>query len=119
MNNSKNPRAIVITGASAGLDRATAQAFARSEGARIGLIARGQDGLEGARRDVESLGGQALILLADVADADAVEAAAERVENELGSIEVWVNNAMTRVFSSVKEMTAAEFKRVTEVELFK
>ena len=115
MNNSKNPRVIVITGASAGLGRATAQAFARSEGARIGLIARGQDGLEGARRDVESLGGQALILQADVADADAVEAAAERVESELGPIEVWVNNAMTGVFSPVKEMTAAEFKRVTEV----
>jgi short chain dehydrogenase len=71
--------------------------------------------LEGARRDVESLGGQALILQADVADADAVEAAAERVESELGPIEVWVNNAMTGVFSPVKEMTAAEFKRVTEV----
>src|SRR6201996_8299872 len=115
MNNSKNPRVIVIPGASAGLVRATAQAFARSEGARIGLIARGEDGLEGAQRDVESLGGLALILQADVADADAVEAAAERVESELGPIEVWVNNAMTGVFSPVKETTAAEFKRVTEV----
>jgi NADP-dependent 3-hydroxy acid dehydrogenase YdfG len=62
MNNRKSQRVIVITGASAGLGRATAQAFARSEGARIGLIARGQDGLEGTQRDVESLGGQALIL---------------------------------------------------------
>ena len=115
MNDSKNQRVIVITGASAGLGRAIAQAFARSEGARIGLIARGQDGLKGAQRDVESLGGQALILQADVADAGAVEAAAERVETELGPIEVWVNNAMTGVFSPVKEMTAAEFKRVTEV----
>ena len=74
-----------------------------------------REGLEGAQRDVESLGGQALILQADVADAEAVEAAAERAETELGPIDVWVNNAMTGVFSPVKEMTAAEFKRVTEV----
>ena len=83
MNNSQNQRVIVITGATAGLGRATAQAFARSEGARIGLIARGQDGLEGTRRDVESLGGQALIIQADVADADAID-----------PIEVWGNNAL-------------------------
>jgi NAD(P)-dependent dehydrogenase (short-subunit alcohol dehydrogenase family) len=115
MKRSETPRVIVITGASAGLGRAIAQAFARSEGARIGLIARGKDGLEGAKRDVEKLGGQALMLPADVADADAVEAAAERVEAELGPIDVWVNDAMTGVFSPVKEMTATEFKRVTEV----
>ena len=106
---------IVITGASAGLGRAIAKAFARSEGARIGLIARGKDGLEGAKRDVEKLGGQGLMVPADVADADAVEAAAESVESEMGPIDVWVNDAMTSVFSPVKEMTAAEFKRVTEV----
>jgi len=115
MKSSETPRVIVITGASAGLGRAIAQAFARSEGARIGLIARGKDGLEGAKRDVEKLGGQALMLPADVADADSVEAAAERVEAELGPIDVWVNDAMTSVFSPIKEMTAAEFKRVTEV----
>ena len=115
MTSSKTPRVIAVTGASAGLGRAIAQAFARSEGARIGLIARGIDGLEGAKRDVETLGGQALVLPADVADADAVEAAAGRVETELGPIDVWVNDAMTSVFSPIKEMTAAEFKRVTEV----
>lgn len=108
-------RVIVITGASAGLGRAIAQAFARSERARIGLIARGKDGLEGAKEEVESFGGSALILPTDVADAEAVEAAAEKVESELGPIDVWVNDAMTSVFSPVKEMTAAEFKRVTEV----
>ena len=108
-------RVVVITGASAGLGRAIAQAFARSERARIGLIARGTNGLETARKEVESLGGSALILPTDVADADAIEAAAEKVETELGPIDVWVNDAMTSVFSPVKQMTAAEFKRVTEV----
>ncbi|MBV9998276.1 MAG: SDR family oxidoreductase [Verrucomicrobia bacterium] len=111
----KAPRVIVVTGASAGLGRAIAQAFARSEGARIGLIARGRDRLEAAKRDVEKLGGRALVLPADVADAEAIGAAAEQVEAELGPIDVWVNDAMTGVFSPVKEMTAAEFKRVTEV----
>jgi short-subunit dehydrogenase len=115
MSTTNSPRVIVITGASAGLGRAIAQAFAQNEGARIGLIARGKDGLEGAKRDVEKLGGQALIVPADVADADAVEAAADQVEREIGPIDVWVNDAMTGVFSPVKQMTAAEFKRVTEV----
>jgi short-subunit dehydrogenase len=115
MKSDNAPRVIVITGASAGLGRAIAQAFARSERARIGLIARGKDRLEAAKHEVEMLGGQALILPADVSDADAIEAAAGRVESELGPIDIWVNNAMTSVFSPVKEMTAAEFRRVTEV----
>ena len=114
MSGDEKGQVVVVTGASAGVGRATVQAFAR-RGARIGLIARGRAGLEGAKRDVERLGGEALILQADVADAEAVERAAERVEAELGPIDVWVNNAMTSVFSPVKEMTAEEFRRVTEV----
>jgi NAD(P)-dependent dehydrogenase (short-subunit alcohol dehydrogenase family) len=105
---------VVITGASAGVGRATARAFAR-HGARIGLLARGRDGLDGARRDVEAAGGKALVLPTDVADADQVEAAAAAVEERFGPIDVWVNNAMVSVFSPAKEMMPAEYKRVTEV----
>src|ERR687886_2887797 len=108
------PEVVVITGASAGVGRATARAFAR-EGAYIGLLARGRDGLEGARRDVEESGGKALILPTDVADADAVERAAEAVEREFGPIDIWINNAMASVFSPVKEMRPEEYRRVTEV----
>lgn len=105
---------VVITGASAGAGRATVREFAR-HGASIGLIARGPDGLEGARAEVEAAGGRALVLPVDVADANAVEAAAEKVEKDLGPIDIWINDAMTSVFSPIKEMTAEEFKRVTEV----
>ena len=105
---------VVITGASAGVGRATAQRFAK-EGARIGLLARGIDGLEGARRDVEKLGGKAFVITVDVADADKVEAAAAQIEAELGEIDIWINNAMTSVFAPIKEMTPEEFRRVTEV----
>lgn len=105
---------VVITGASAGVGRATVRAFAQ-RGAHIGLIARGQDGLEGARREVEAAGGKALVLPTDVANPEQVEAAADAVEAELGPIDIWVNNAMASVFSPFKEMTAEEFKRVTEV----
>ena len=108
------PRVVVITGASAGAGRATARAFAQ-EKAAIGLIARGRAGLEGARRDVEALGGRGLVLPLDVADANAMEEAATEIENSLGPIDVWVNVAMVSVFSPIKEMTAQEFKRVTEV----
>jgi NAD(P)-dependent dehydrogenase (short-subunit alcohol dehydrogenase family) len=107
-------RVVAITGASAGVGRATACAFAK-EGASVGLIARGRAGLEGAARDVEARGGRALVAQCDVADAAQVESAADAIERELGSIDVWVNNAMTSVFSPVKEMSADEFKRVTEV----
>ena len=109
------PRVIVITGASAGVGRATARMFAKTERAQIGLIARGRESLEGAKREIESLGGRAIILPCDVADAEAVEAAAATMEREAGPIEVWVNDAMTSVFAFVKDTTPAEFKRVTEV----
>jgi NAD(P)-dependent dehydrogenase (short-subunit alcohol dehydrogenase family) len=108
------PQVVVITGASAGVGRATARALAR-RGAWIGLLARGRAGLEGARRDVEALGGRAITVRTDVGDAAAVEAAAAVVEQELGEIDVWINNAMNSVFSPVKEMTAEEYRRVTEV----
>jgi short-subunit dehydrogenase len=89
--------------------------FAKTEGAHMALIARGLEGLEGVKRDVEALGGKAIIIQCDVADAEAVEAAAERTERELGPIDVWVNDAMTSVFSFIKETTPSDFKRVTEV----
>ncbi len=105
---------VVITGASAGVGRATARAFAR-RGASIALLARGRDGLEAARAEVEALGGRALVLPTDVADPDQVEAAAAATERAFGPIDVWVNNAMVSVFSPAREMTAAEYRRVTEV----
>ncbi len=105
---------VVITGASAGVGRATVREFAK-HGAWIGLISRGTDGLEAARREVEEAGGRALVLPVDVANAAEVEAAAARVESTLGPIDIWVNNAMASVFSPIREMTAEEFKRVTEV----
>ncbi|HUP46189.1 MAG TPA: SDR family oxidoreductase [Thermoanaerobaculia bacterium] len=107
-------RVVVITGASAGVGRAVAQEFAR-EGARIGLIARGVEGLEGAKREVEELGGKALVLPLDVADAEAVERAAQKVEETFGPIDIWVNNAMATVFGPIRELTAEEVRRVTEV----
>lgn len=105
---------VVITGASAGVGRATVREFAKCK-AHIGLIARGIDGLEGARREVEQAGGKALVLPTDVADAEKVEAAAAKVEEEFGPIDIWINDAMTSVFSPVKQMTPDEYKRVTEV----
>ena len=105
---------VVVTGASAGVGRATVRAFAR-RGADIGLIARGIDGLEAARAEVEAAGGHAIIVPADVADANAVDAGAEEIEAVLGPIDVWVNNAMASVFSPVKALQPDEIRRVTEV----
>lgn len=110
----RRKKVVVITGASAGVGRATVRQFVQ-RGTSIGLIARGLDGLEGARREVEELGGEALVLPADVADPKQVESAIGRAEAELGPIDILINNAMTSVFSPIREMTAAEFKRVTEV----
>jgi short-subunit dehydrogenase len=107
-------RVVVVTGASAGVGRATAVAFAR-RGDSVALVARGREGLAGAAREVEAAGGRALVLPCDVADAEAVEAAAERAEAELGPIDVWVNAAMAAVFAFVHETAAADLRRVTEV----
>jgi len=105
---------VVITGASAGVGRATAVAFAR-RGYNVGLIARGHDGLEGARHDVEAAGGRALVLPVDVADADSVFAAADQVVSEWGQIDVWINAAMATIFAPVNDIKPDEFRRVTEV----
>ncbi|MFZ5475294.1 MAG: SDR family oxidoreductase [Myxococcota bacterium] len=107
-------RVVVVTGASAGVGRAVARMLG-AHGDAVGLIARGRDGLEEAAREIEAAGGRALVLPLDVADADAVEAAAARVEAELGPIYAWVNNATVSVFSPIAQMTAEEFRRVTEV----
>ncbi len=105
---------VVITGASAGLGRATAREFGK-HGAMVGLIARGADGLQAAKSEIESAGGKALLLPLDVADPNALDNAAAAVEQQFGPIDIWVNNAMASVFSPVKEMKPEEYKRVTEV----
>lgn len=114
MEQSNRDQVVVVTGASAGVGRAVVREFAR-QGAHIGLIARGRERLEAAQRDVEAAGGKALVLPTDVADAKQVEAAAERVEQELGPMDIWINDAMTTVFAPFLEITPDEFKRATEV----
>jgi NADP-dependent 3-hydroxy acid dehydrogenase YdfG len=105
---------VVITGASAGVGRAVAHEFAKG-GAHIGLLARRTEALEAARKEVEALGGRAIAIPTDVADSEQVERAASEVESKFGSIDIWVNNAMTTVFAPLREITAEEFKRATDV----
>lgn len=107
-------KVVVVTGSSAGLGRAIAHGFAK-RGARIGLIARNPEALEAAKQECEALGGQAIVLPLDVSDAEAVDAAASKVEEAFGPIDIWVNDAMVSVFSPVKEMEASDYKRVSDV----
>lgn len=104
----------VVTGSSAGIGRATAVEFGR-HGWRVALLARGVDGLEGARREVEQAGGEALVIPTDVADQAQVEAAAAQVEREWGPIDVWVNDAMATIFCDVLSIAPKDFQRATEV----
>src|SRR4051812_9831741 len=114
MGSALRDRVVVVTGASSGVGRATVRALAQ-RGARLGLIARGADGLAGAQADVEGIGSRALAVPTDVAVAAQVEEAAERIEAELGPIDVWVNNAMTSVFAPFWEIEPDEYRRATEV----
>ncbi|GAB3213016.1 SDR family oxidoreductase [Marinactinospora thermotolerans] len=108
------PRVVVVTGAGGGIGRAVARAFA-SRGDHVALLSRGEKGLEGAAADVRAAGGAALPLQVDVSDHEAVDRAAARVEEDLGPIDVWVNNAFTSVFAPIAQIRPEEFRRVTEV----
>ncbi|MDG4534724.1 SDR family oxidoreductase [Streptomyces sp. AV19] len=114
MNTRSGPRTVVVTGASGGVGRATARAFA-ARGDRVALLARGRRGLDAAAREVVEAGGQALVVPVDVADHLAVRAAADRVEEAFGPVDVWVNNASATVFAPFVEIEPDEFRRATEV----
>jgi short-subunit dehydrogenase len=113
-NMSADREVVVVTGASAGVGRAVAREFGKRR-ARVGLIARGTDGLEAARKEIEAYGGQAVVLPTDVARADQIELAAAEVEKAFGRIDVWVNNAMASVFSPIWDLETEEIRRATEV----
>ena len=110
-------RIVVVAGASAGIGRAVARRFGQARW-RVALIARGADGLEGARREIEQAGGEAMVIVADVADRQAVEAAADRVEREWGPIDVWINDAMVTAYCQFMDMSPEDFRRATEVTYF-
>jgi NAD(P)-dependent dehydrogenase (short-subunit alcohol dehydrogenase family) len=105
---------VVVTGAGSGIGRAIARRFGQ-DGCKVALLARGEESLEGARRDVESAGGEAMWIPTDVSDPAAVEAAADLVERELGPIDVWVNDAMTTVFAFFEDIEPEEYRRATDV----
>jgi NADP-dependent 3-hydroxy acid dehydrogenase YdfG len=108
------PEVVVITGGTSGVGRATARKFA-SKGAKVAILARGEDGLLGTKKDIEDLGGVALTIRTDVSDPVQVEKACLEVEEKLGPIDVWINNAMANVLSPVSRMKPEEFRRVTDV----
>src|ERR687884_101964 len=108
------PQIVVVTGASAGIGRAVATAYG-ARGATVGLIARGETGLASAAKEVERAGGRAVVLPLDVADPDQVAAAVDRMENEAGPIDVWINVAFTSVFAKFDDISPEEFRRTTEV----
>lgn len=109
-----NGEVVVVTGAAAGVGRATVREFAR-QGANVGLVSRDTEGLYNAQKEVEQYGRRAVAVPTDVADAEQVEAAAERIERELGPIDIWVNNAMTTIFSPAMKIRPEEYQRATEV----
>jgi len=113
-NGQQQSPVVVITGGSAGVGRATARSFA-ARGARIGILARGKEGLEATRKEVEALGGEALAIPTDVADPEQVDRAATEVEDKFGPIDIWINNAMVAVFSEFKDVEPEEYRRVTDV----
>src|SRR4051794_26265333 len=115
MNNTNGkPRVIVVTGASGGVGRAVVRRLGQQR-AKIGLLARGRDALEGAKREVEKAGGEGLVLPTDVSQFDQVEAAAKAVEDHFGPIDVWINDAMVSMYSPFMQMKPEEFKHIVEV----